>query len=185
MSSAFDDFEKVHGKGIKCRPVADETIEKYKDVLPAPLLDYWRQAGWCGYSDGLLWLVNPEELRDPFVEWLGPDAENSYPIVRTALGDIIFWNDKGAFYLDIREEEVKKVGENLEVLFFYTLCDDGYLDHVIDRNIFRKVFPRLGVLEHDECYAFTPAVQLGGPGTADTLQRAKLREYLSILAQLR
>lgn len=183
--NGFEHFKSVHGPGMDCRKVSEETIARYNNLLPAALLEHWRVSGWCSYADGLLWVIDPEELNDPLAEWLGTDAVDAYAIVRTAFGDIIYWNGEALFYLDIREGIVTELGRNVEVLFYYTLCKNEYLDAVIDRKLFRQALPLLGKPEADECYAFVPAVQLGGPGTLESLQRVKTREHLSILAQLR
>ena len=59
-----------------------------------------------------------------------------------------------------------------------------YLDEVVWRETFTEALPVLRPPARDECYGFFPALPLGGPGTADTLQRVKLREHLALLAQL-
>jgi hypothetical protein len=58
------------------------------------------------------------------------------------------------------------------------------LDDVLDQKLFQKARKKLGPIEYDECYGFEPAIALGGPGTLSTLRRVKLREHLSLLAQL-
>ena len=182
--SQFEKFLAVQGPALKCRPASADVIQKYTGILPGALIEHWREMGWCGYGQGLLWVLNPDDLRDPIAEWLGPASERSHAIVRTGLGDVIFWSDKGASYLDVNDNVIFEMGDDIEGIFRFSLCDDDYLENAVSRKVFRQGLRRLGVLEPDECYAFTPALVLGGPGTAETLERVKVREHLSILAQL-
>ncbi|GAB1545475.1 hypothetical protein NUACC21_81510 [Scytonema sp. NUACC21] len=43
---------------------------------------------------------------------------------------------------------------------------------------------RLGQLSPDECFAFVPAIALGGSETIETVQRVPIQEHLALLAQL-
>ena len=185
--SVFEEFLEVQGPAIDCTPVAEEMIARYANVLPEQLLDHWREMGLCGYDNGMLWVVDPDDLREPLAEWLGSNAADAYPIVRTALGDIIFWKNDAAFYLNVLNGrgEVTRIVDDIEVLFFYTLCSAEFLDKGLGRDMFREALPRLGRLGPDECYTFMPALALGGSFKAEKLQRVKLRENLSILAGLR
>ena len=54
-------FYEEMGPAKYCRKVSEKEIEKYKGKLPNTLLSYWREYGWCGYENGILWTVNPEE----------------------------------------------------------------------------------------------------------------------------
>jgi hypothetical protein len=181
----FELFLKMHGPGVKCRQVSEETARRYQTELPSALIQHWLEAGWCGYADGLLWIVNPEDLREPMLEWLGPGKANAKAIARTAFGDIILWDGNAVCYLDVNVNHVFNVTQDIEIFFIVSLRDKQYLDSPIGRKQFRRARQRLGPLEPDEVYGYFPAIALGGPGTVESLQRVKLREYLSILAQSR
>lgn len=180
----FDKFHLLHGPPIKCQVAPEEIRKKYTGVLPDHLIAEWREVGWCGFSQGLLWLVNPEDLAEPVTEWLGTDGSGAHAFVRTAFGDVIFWTDHGIFFLDVNHEAVFEMTKDIDIVFHFSLCDDDYLDNAIGRKLFREALRRLGPLEFDECYGFVPAIALGGPGTVETLKKVKVREYLSILAQI-
>ena len=55
---------------------------------------------------------------------------------------------------------------------------------MLKASLFERARELLGPPERDECYAFEPALALGGPGTLETIRRVQLREHLGILAQL-
>jgi hypothetical protein len=180
----FPTFVETHGPAIARRPATKSALEKYAKTLPQPLLDQWRADGWAGYARGLLWFVDPDELADPLKEWLTDEHQPAWAFARTAFGDLLFWHNDTAYYLHVLYDKIAELTDDLELLFEYTLCKDSYLDKVVDRNLFEKVLPRLGAPHFDECYAFEPAIALGGSGQANTVQKAKLREHLSVLAQL-
>ena len=179
----FPEFKKKHGPAIKCRPATAESIRVYKATLPAALINEWREDGWCGFAEGLIWIVNPSELTDVLADWLEP-GDTAVAIARTAFGDLILWNQDGACYLDVIHARIFSLTDDPEILFDYILCRDDYLNKVIDQKLYRKALQKLGVPNYDECYAFEPAIALGGPGTVATLAKRKLREYLAILAQI-
>ena len=69
-------------------------------------------------------------------------------------------------------------------LFFSLLIDEDIRDRILRVALYDEAKERLGPPERDECYAFVPALALGGAETADSVQRVKIREHLGVLAQL-
>ncbi len=179
----FQEFKKKHGPPAMCRPVAAERVTAHAKKLPANLLAEWKESGWCAYGDGLLWLVDPNDLKAPVREWLGA-SNKKVPFARSAFGHVFLWDDDGAYMLDPHEGTLAKIVKNIDVVFDYVLCQKEYLEDVLEQKLFRKALKKLGALDYDECYAFEPALALGGPGTLETLRKVKLREQLSILSQL-
>ena len=183
-SHPFAKFNQLHGPPCHCQNVPEEVITRYQALLPAPLITHWVEIGVCGYANGLLWLVNPLSVDDLLNVWLEPSWESAVAFARTAFGDIILWHQGRAYYLDVLNGRISALTRNLQILFDYTLLKDSYLAQVIGRERYQKALPRLGPVLHDECYAFVPALALGGSGAASTLQKVKLREHLYLLAQL-
>jgi len=179
----FTDFKKVHGTPAACRPVQSSSLASYREKLPPSLIAEWEDSGWCAYGDGLLWLVDPEFLKAPVREWLGPSCK-AVPFARSAFGHVFLWDDEGAQMLDPQHATLAKIVNRIDIVFNYVLCRKEYLRDVLDQKLFVKARKKLGDIGFDECYGFEPAIALGGPGTLDTLRRVKLREHLSILAQL-
>jgi len=70
MNGAFSNFIEEFGSPIERREVPTSSIQRYRGKLPDQLLEYWREHGWCGYGDGIFWMVNPQDY-DAIVEsWL-------------------------------------------------------------------------------------------------------------------
>lgn len=181
--SSFDKFKQKHGPPSQCRKVSAASRAKYAGKLPDELLAEWEQFGWCAYSDGLLWTVNPDDYEDILPDWLD-DADGAYVFLRTAFGGMYYWNGSEASYIDVLFGGVWPLFPTLEMNLDEMLCDDTYLDDVVRRREFEQALPRLKPPAWNECYSFVPAIALGGAIDANNLERAKLREHLAILSQV-
>jgi hypothetical protein len=63
------------------------------------------------------------------------------------------------------------------------LADEGFLrDNLNDTN-YPAAKEKLGELEYDECYGYVPLLELGGAEKIDNLQRVKIKEHISLIAQ--
>jgi hypothetical protein len=181
--SHFEDFTAKNGPGSNCRRATDKSIQTYQDKLPAALIELWQEEGWCSYADGLIWIVDPSEFEDILKDWLEP-SNDAVAFGRTAFADIFLWLNGEVQYLHVHYGKIATLTNNIELFLNSSLTADSYLDTVVNRKLFRKVVKRLGPPAVDECYAFVPALALGGPGTPETVEKVKLREHLGILAQL-
>jgi hypothetical protein len=180
----FEEFLKKHGPAIDCQPADSKTISAYKKQLPAELIELWQTSGFCGYAKGFLWVVNPAQLQDVMKDWFPGDKTVRIPILRTAFGDVIFWDKQGAHVLRVQHGHVHDIVNDVSVLFWYWLCDDGVLKKVLDHGRFAKALKKYGPVRADECYAFKLALALGGHDNVNNMAKVKLREQLSILSQL-
>lgn len=180
----FEDFLKKHGPPTHREDVTAATIAAYQKALPAELIELWREQGFCGYARGFLWTINPDQLIDVMKEWFPRSKERKIPILRTALGDIVFWDKQGAHLLDVQRGDVHDIVNDVSVLFWYWLCDKKVLDKVLEYPRFKKALLKYGSLGPDECYAFKLAPALGGDDSVNNMAKVKLREQLSILAQI-
>ncbi|MCP4368490.1 MAG: DUF1851 domain-containing protein [Deltaproteobacteria bacterium] len=182
--SHFRNFKKIHGPGLDCNGVSKKMINTYEDKLPLSLVEHWKSEGLCGYAKGLIWLVDPSEYEDILEEWLEPSSYDCIVFARTAFGDLYFWSNNKAYYLSVHYGKLKKITDDIEILFETVLCDHTVLEEVLMQTIYLEAYERLGPPKSDECYAFVPALALGGSRTAVSLQKVTLREHLGILVQL-
>ena len=103
--------------------------------------------------------------------------------LRTAFGHLYFWQNGAVHSLDVHGGSVSEVTKRIHRIFTL-LCDKEVAEKMVRASLYQEAVKRLGPPTRDECYAFEPALALGGPGTADTLRRVAIREHLGILAQL-
>jgi len=101
MDESFDLF--LHDEGFAsafgCRPVSEETFNKYRGKLPDKLLEYWREFGFCGCGEGRLWMVDPAAFEDVVEAWLEDTplagSDHYHVFARTAFGELFLWGEKG------------------------------------------------------------------------------------------
>ena len=77
---------------IKVADMPQEVIEKYKDQVPAELVQIWQEDGLGTFLDGYLKVINPDDylelLQDSYFR-----GDIAFPMFVTAFGDIITWEE--------------------------------------------------------------------------------------------
>jgi hypothetical protein len=194
MDEIFAIFSKAFGAPLGRRKVPVSSIERYRGKLPNRLLEYWADHGWCGYGNGIFWIVNPQEYEGVVKSWLeGTEFEKRdvyHLISRSAFGDLYLWGEKTGFSLKITSIYSRCVVTHTNVT--PEKMDRALENFIMSRNVdsndfdgmFDSAFKKLGALKHDEMYGFVPAVMLGGPATLEHLEKVKAVEHLSLLSQL-
>ncbi|MCK1790081.1 GAD-like domain-containing protein [Pseudomonas violetae] len=194
MDEVFAEFSKTFGAPIDRREVPLSSIERYKGKVPNLLLQYWAEHGWCGYGEGIFWIVNPQEYEGVVASWLeGTEFEERdtyHLIARSAFGDLYLWGEKTGFSLKIDTCIARCVVEDYaitaddmdqELKNFLLSAEIEYNDF---DDLFQPAKKKLGVLRHDEMYGFVPALMLGGPETLDHLEKLDAVVHLTILSQI-
>jgi len=185
-----------------CRPVDEITLLRYKGILPNRLIQYWIDYGFCGYGKGLFWTVNPFDYVDLIEMWLGDTPlwgrENYYVIAKTAFGELYLIGEDSVDDTIINPHYCNILpGNNPDVMLddmqkdrrlslFFGTQDKESLD-VTDQNdkpLFKRALKKLGPLKHDEMYTFVPALATGGIADIEHVQKVKIHEQLSLLAEL-
>ncbi|NWC90839.1 MULTISPECIES: GAD-like domain-containing protein [unclassified Pseudomonas] len=194
MDRVFARFIEKLGDPIDRQEVPTSSIEHYRGKLPDLLLEYWTEHGWCGYGEGIFWLVNPQEYENVVASWIeGTELEalDTYHLIaRSAFGDLYLWGEKTgaslnitsilskyiAFYSKFGTEHMDKQLQNF--LLTRNVDDNDYDD------LFKPAKKKLGALRHDEMYGFVPALMFGGQDTLDHLEKVKTVEHLILLSQI-
>jgi len=182
--SIFEDFLDKHGKGTKCQKASAKIIDKYKKKLPEELIEFWKEEGFCAYSDGLIWVVNPDDFEYVADEWFD-DKVKRVVIARSGFADFYLWSEEnGVEQLYTQDKKVMVVSKELPFFFNYGLNQDRYLKSNLYLKLFKQAVKELGELDYEECYGFEPALALGGAEKIENVKKVKLQPYLEILAQL-
>lgn len=181
--SHFEDFKRLYDPPEDCERPGDEAIRAYERLLPPELIDHWREVGWCSYAKGLLWFVNPQQFEGVLEDWIDFESGGFLVFLRSAFAHLYIWHEGYVYSLDVQHGSLSQVTKNMN-LFFTLLCDPEIRARILRTDLHSKALLRLGVLNRDECYAFEPALALGGPGTIDTVRRVRMREHLGLLAQM-
>ena len=194
MDETFSVFLETLGGPIDRQEVPVSSIERYRGKLPNQLLEYWAEHGWCGYGDGIFWIVNPQEYEGVVASWLeGTEFEaiDTYHLIaRSAFGDLYLWGEKTGASLDITSHLSRYVthtsiytgeqmGKGLQAFLLSIEVDSNDYG-----DLFKPAKKKLGTLRHDEMYGFVPALMFGGPDTLDHLEKVKAVEHLILLSQI-
>lgn len=203
MDKFFDNFYNHTGFGPAIDPVipTKSYCDDYKGMLPDQLVEYWQQYGFSGWGKGLFWIVNPLEYKGVLQGWLkGTPLENQdeYNVIaRTAFGTLYVWGKNtghsitilphyGMLFPNDQTDNILSRGEDRMVKSFFSSkklesCD--FKDEG-DKTLFQRSKEKLGQLNHDEMYAFVPALALGGRAELKNLQKVNIIEHLALLTDL-
>ncbi|WDY56098.1 GAD-like domain-containing protein [Pseudomonas sp. PSKL.D1] len=194
MDEVYSIFLETVGGVCHRQEVPPTSVERYQGLLPDLLLDYWKEHGWCGYGDGIFWLVNPQEYEGVLASWLisssfNPD-DTYHVIARNAFGDLYLWGEKTGPSLRIycnvsryMHNPINRLPQamNRALQAFLLSLNREYLDF---DDLFDLARRKLGVVSQDEIYGFTPALQLGGSATLKCIEKVKAFEHMIFLSQL-
>jgi hypothetical protein len=189
------------GPGIAKKDVPATTFERYRGKLPDKLLEYWEQHGWCGFGNGLLWTVDPDEWKDELEAWIGDtpfmERDSFYVIARSAFGELILWGTKtgqslkivpayGGIFPAFDDEKFQRRGADKALqLFFSSNTRANYdLKDADGQPLFDRAVSKLGRLGHDTLYGFVPALPLGGGLKLENLRKLDAHVYLDMLSQV-
>ena len=194
MDEVFARFIEKLGDPIDRQEVPASSIERYRGKLPDKLLEYWAEHGWCGYGNGIFWLVNPQEYEGVVASWIeGTKLEQHdtyHLIARGAFGGLYLWGERTGYSLKISSIVSRCVIHDFEPTpeIMDRRLQDFLLSISVKSNDFGDLFKparkKLGTLRHDEMYGYVPALMLGGPDTLDHLEKVKAVEHLIFLSQL-
>ncbi len=197
----FEVFIGEFGEATHRIDVPAEAIQKWRGKLPDQLLTYWQEEGWCGYANGLFWIVNPDDYEDLVDEWLEntplEQVDAFHVIGRTAFGKLYVCGERtgvsvriscpinAIFALPKELKPKSKENQDWSVRSFFGLsASDCDLKDESGVQLFERAVAKLGPLEPDEVYGFEPAIVLGGKMRLENLAKLKLDVHLTILRQL-
>lgn len=169
------------GSPTTARPAPGE-LESFAGV-PAELVALWKEHGLAGYGGGVFWTVDPRDFAALAKKWRRiPDS--AIVVGRDAFANLYLMEDTGIWQLNTHHDEHDMVAAHLEMFFQICVADERFRKGYMWEDLFREAQTEHGPLTEDQCYAFFPALALGGSGDAASLRRVGLHEQLEILEQL-
>jgi hypothetical protein len=158
------------------------SLHQLKDLLPNDLLTLISQ-GEGSYMNGYLWIIDPPGYQDILEEVYKPVENPSTCFARDAFGGLYVWEGESIVYINVRHGNSKVIGRKISVFFNNIITDWEYLSEVLYLENFYPAKEALGDLSFDECYGYVPLLGLGGSEKVENLQKVKIKEHLSIIAQ--
>jgi len=159
-----------------------DVIEKYHTVVPAGIVDIWKQLGLGVFKNGFIKIINPDEYR----KILDVSYANSVsiPLFATGMGDIITWVDNHSFILVNFEKKVLHgLGKSVKVLLL-SLDDDEFCEYRLFWKNYPSAVAAYGPLAYDECFGYVPLLGLGGTENVENLQKVNIKEQILIITEL-
>ena len=203
MNKLFDRFYNFSnfGPAIQSIKPTDKELNFFEDKLPARLLEYWQEYGFCGWGEGIFWTVNPTDYDDILAKWLSNtpfvDQDKYYVIGRNAFGNLRVWGERSGYSLEISSaygmlfptDNTEKMNihgpDKIMDLFFASSRKESMnMKDLDEKPLFERAMALLGPLEADEMYGFVPALAIGGAPKLENLQKVKVIEHLTFLADL-
>lgn len=203
LDKEFDWFLEQFGEPQHTVPVTKAVIDKYRGRLPNRLLDYWQEYGFCGFKEGLFWIVNPDDYEDLMNTWLkgtGVDKlDNFHVFARSGFSSLYLWGEKTGhswridtvnaqlFHKKNYDKDVLEgqSSELIKTFFAITSPEDVDLEDVdTDEPLFEQAVDKFGPLKPDEMFTFEPALFLGGEQIFKTVNKANLFIQCEILASM-
>jgi hypothetical protein len=201
MDEDIEYFLGKFGPSIGHSAVPRGSIEKFRGKLPRQLLEYWGTLGWCGFANGLFWIVDPEvwdEAMESLLEGTGLLEQDSYHVIaRNAFGDLWLWGEKSGPSISIRSayglvqpsfdlEGLREDGGDLRVRYFFSGKARRSVDLLDDKQkpLFERALKKLGPLQSHELYGFVPLVGAGGACQLKSLQKLDAQVHMAILADM-
>ncbi|HCL5254181.1 TPA: DUF1851 domain-containing protein [Salmonella enterica] len=186
------------GQAIASVAVPDESIKKWEGLLPATLIELWKNEGWGSYRNGLISFVNPDEYDDVLDLWLEDtqlEEEDSYHVIaKTAFGSLYIFGESTGMRLIINPlynqivcfSDTKRSELNEEIESFLGFGEPEDYDWEDDNGnyFFEKAIAKFGPLGQHEMFAFEPAYVLGGQLKFNDLNKVDCRVHLILLREL-
>jgi hypothetical protein len=180
----FQNFKNQYGNGIDKAEISPEIIAKYENVLPVELIEFWKEEGFSGYNEGLIWVTNPDDFIYSLEEWLDPQKSPGAVILRTAFADLFLWSAGQVYFLNVQSGNITAITPSITQFLNEFLCKESIRKKVLKEDVYKDVIKRLRPVTSQRCCAFVPAIPVGGPGTAESVEIVGLKIYLDILSQL-
>lgn len=170
-------------------PAGDEVLARYREIVPASLVELWKAHGFGKYNNGIIEIVNPDEYRDTLEMWLGKKVDNYVPVALGAFGDLFYYRkltetDEDVCVLDPHFRKIHNIVWSLNDFFNDFLTDEEIMSRNLMGNMLKEAKERLGELQRNEIYIFTPALAIGGAGKIDGVDKGNAQVHLSLLFQL-
>ena len=201
-SSRFGRFLETHPPNAPLAPCSDHAIDPYRERVPEALIAFWTEVGWGWFGEGLLHVVDPATLVNGLTTWLGGPDTSRTAIARTAFGDIFYHRDLreqaramgmsgtqpgelgDVSYVDVHFREVGIASLEVEDFFNNMLCDPEIVQGSLRKDLVGFAREVHGPLANHECFAFVPALALGGCEDPTCVQKVDMHVHWSILRQL-
>lgn len=172
----LDDFRTEKG-------VPAKLTDAYRDKIPNPIIQIWKEYGFGSFMNGFLKTINPNDFQDLLQRAYFRGAI-AIPVFATALGDLIVW-EKDTYLTIVRfRHGTFSIMEKGCRFFLNDLSDDEYVEEYLKPRDYFTALREQGTLEYGECFGYFPLLCSGGPEDASRLKKVKMFEHLELILSI-
>lgn len=159
-----------------------DLVAKYESLLPEKLIQLWQEYGFGSIVDGYLKIINPDDFKELLKEVYNPVFKDPVVMFATGMSDLIIWENNYTVLLNCRYG-LSKVIESGFQYFLEDVQDREFVNDELKGANYFKAKTQFGEIGFDECFGYVPLLGLGGAEKVENLQKLKIKEHLSIIAQ--
>jgi hypothetical protein len=161
-------------------PAKDIPIPENID-LDNDLESFLFSVGVSSFSNGFLRTLNHDDLSPLIPAWKWADAK-TFIFLRTAFGGLFYIKALNYYFFDPLYDDHVNLTDDLGFILNIALCDKKSLRSTFLFHIYQEGVALKGIPQKDECFAFVPALKMGGVKSAEHLEIVKLKEHLYFLS---
>lgn len=176
-------YEEIFEDYVCVKEVETQLLEKYKDYLPNEIMFIWEKYGFGTFMRGYLKMINPEEYMDLLqISYFA--ADKAIPIMVTAFGDIITWEEgRYMMLISIKEQEIYCLADGMKYIW-EDMNDDYFTKKYFELKQYDKAVAKYGELAYDECFGYTPLLGMGGSKKIANLEKVKIKEHIELITAM-
>ncbi|WP_155946583.1 GAD-like domain-containing protein [Mycobacterium sp. URHD0025] len=203
MSVDTEDFVRAWGAPMCSQAPAPERFDQFQNVVPDLLLTFWREFGFAGFGNGLLWLCDPVVWQPAVDAWtrgleLEMGTDRWVAVCRSAFGRMQLWGQRTGMSLTITpyrgsvwptdRSDRMATGDDRDDQIYAALmgADRAGLDVVGDdgQPLFDEIVGRHGIVGPTSMYGFVPVPALGGALRSDRVEIVDAVVHLQVLSDI-
>ncbi|MDR7212336.1 T6SS immunity protein Tdi1 domain-containing protein [Flavobacterium piscis] len=185
----LEKFKNRYQPSSNCIFPSEEIIKEYKNKVPDLLIEIWRTTGLGKYNEGIIELINPKDYEASLWIWLGKQVLNYVPFAISGFGELFYYRkltetDEDICIIDIQYRKIETLAWDMEFFFEDFLINEEDRKEWLREELFKQAISVKGSLLHNEIFALTPVLAMGGAPELKYLQKGNAQVYQDLVFQM-
>jgi hypothetical protein len=185
----LEKFKNNYKPSSNCVFPSEEIIKEYKNKVPDLLIEIWKTSGFGKYNEGIIELINPKEFEPSLWTWLGKKVTDYVPFAISGFGELFYYRkltetDEDVCMIDIQYRKIETLTWDMESFFEDFLINEEDRKEWLREELFKQAISVNGSLVHNEIFAFTPVIALGGATELKYLQKGNAQVYQDLVFEM-
>ena len=189
MNNCISKFTQTFKPGENLIKPDKEILNFGRQMLPKEIIELWEEYGFGEYGAGLIKVIDPRDYMNSLYTWLGQKDFNKIPIIVTAFGDIFYYrnlknNENDISLLNIHYRKIEVCTYSYQKFFEEYILDENVKKTILRSDLYKQAVEKLGKLEYEEIFFFTPALVLGGGENIKYIEKGNGAIHHQVLLQM-